>query len=134
MDRKLQQQEIERLIQVGSAARSGITAGVATLQRQLDVPQRIRESLRSHPGGWLFGSLAVGLLASKLLRRPPAAVRPSVPVKKRSLALTLLGLTLTAVRPFAKVWLADQVKTHLAGRFPPTTGTTVRSKAPTQLL
>jgi hypothetical protein len=114
MDRKHQQQEIKRLIQLGSAARSGMTEGVANIQRQLDVPQRIRGSLQSHPVGWLCGSLVAGLVVSGLFRRGPARGMPPAQVKKRGLGLTLIGLTLTAVRPFAKVWLADQVKTYMA--------------------
>jgi hypothetical protein len=117
MDRKLQQQEIQRLILLGDRARSTMEIGVISLKKQLDVPARIRGSLKTQPIGWLLGSMAAGLVISRLLA-PKAAPDPK---KKRGLPITLLGLTLTAVRPFAKVWLADQVKNYLAGQpFKPT--------------
>jgi hypothetical protein len=111
MDRKLQQdREIEQLIALGSSARSSLEREVVLLKQRLDVPTRIRDSLKSHPTGWLVGSMASGLAASMLFsRRPPAREK-----KKSSLPLTLLGLSLTAVRPVAKIWLADQLKQYLA--------------------
>lgn len=115
MDRKLpKNQEIERLIRLGEAARSCLGNEAVLLKQRLDVPTRIRGSLKSHPAAWLFGSLASGFAAGLLLfRRKPAAAAEK---KHRGLALTLLGLTLTAVRPFAKVWLTDQVKNYFAGQ------------------
>lgn len=83
------------------------------LRQRLDVPARVRDSLREHPTGWLFGSLASGLAASMLFRRKPAA-----PKQPRGFPGVLLGLTLTAVRPLLKVWLADQLKLWLAGKTP----------------
>ncbi len=73
---------------------------------------RIHGSLKQHPTGWLLGALASGLVASLLFRRK-TVVREK---KHRSFPLALLGLTLTAVRPFAKVWLTDQVKNYLVGQ------------------
>jgi hypothetical protein len=110
MDRKLQQShEIERLIQAAQVARSCLEVEAISLKRRLDVPARIRGSLNSHPTGWLVGSAVSGLAASLIFRR-----RPVVSGKKRkSLPLAILGLTLTAVRPLAKVWLTDQLKGYL---------------------
>jgi hypothetical protein len=113
MDRKLpKDQEIQRLIRLGEAARSCLEQEAVLLKQRLDVPSRIRGSLKQHPAGWLFGSLASGLAASLLLRLKP---RPQEK-KRRGLPLTLLGLTLTAVRPIAKVLLTDQLKNYLTGQ------------------
>ncbi len=113
MDRKPPQNpEIERLIRLGAASRSCLTSEVIALKQRLDFPTRIRGSLKSHPTAWLFGSLASGFVGSLLFRRKPAATA----TKHRGLPVTLLGLALTAARPFAKVWLADQVKSYLIGR------------------
>jgi len=113
MDRKPQQnQEVERLVRLGAAARSCLAGEVIALQQRLDFPSRIRGSLKSHPTAWLSGSLASGFVGSLLFKRKPAAAE----TKHRGLLLTLLGLGVTAVRPFAKVWLADQVKSYLIGR------------------
>ncbi len=112
MDRKLpKKQEIERLIRLGEAARSCLGDEAILLKQRLDVPARIRGSLKDHPAGWVLGSLASGLAASLLFRLKPRATEK----KHRGLPLTLLGLALTAVRPVAKVWLTDQVKNYLAG-------------------
>lgn len=118
MDRKLQQsEEIQRLIRLGESARTSLETQAELLYQRLDVPTRIRASLKSHPTGWLVGSLASGLAASLLFGgRSPARTVPEK--KRRSLPLTLLGLSLTAVRPFAKVWLTDQAKHYFAAQRP----------------
>lgn len=112
MDRKLPENpEIQRLIRLGAASRACLESEAAALRRRLDVPARLRGSLRTHPTAWLFGSLASGLAASFLFRRKPAEEK-----KRRGFPGMLLGLTLTAARPIAKVWLADQLKHWLAGQ------------------
>lgn len=112
MDRKFQQsQEIQRLIQAAQVARSYLEIEAISLKQRLDVPARIRGSLKSHPTGWLVGSTVSGLAASLLFRRRPVVTEK----KRKSFPLALLGLTLTAVRPLAKVWLTDQVKGYLTG-------------------
>ena len=128
MDRKLpKNQEIERLIRLGETARSVLGHEAVLLKQRLDVPARIRGSLKEHPAGWLLGSLASGLAASLLLRLRP---RPAEK-KHRSVPLTLLGLTLTAVRPMAKIWLTDQVKSYLTGQSrTPATSSTQSSPKP----
>jgi hypothetical protein len=114
MDRKLQQrQEIERLIRLSDSARAGLEAEAELLRQRLDVPARFRSSLKNHPTGWLVGSLASGLAASLLFGRRPQVVAEK---KRRGLPLTLLGLSLTAVRPLAKVWLTNQVKQYFAAQ------------------
>jgi hypothetical protein len=113
MDRKLpKDQEIQRLIRLSEVARSKLEDEALLLKQRLDVPARIRTSLKSHPLGWLFGSLASGVTATWLFRRQTTVVQK----KNRGLASTLLGLVLTAVQPVAKVWLANQLKAYLAGQ------------------
>jgi len=110
MDRKLpKDQEIQRLIRLSSVARSRLESEALVLKARLDVPARIRASLKNHPAGWLLGSLASGLAASLMLSRK-AAVMQKTP---RGLTRNLLGFTLNAVRPIAKVWLTNQVKNYL---------------------
>jgi hypothetical protein len=124
MDRKLpKDQDIERLIRLGETARSVLGHEAVLLKQRLDVPARIRGSLKEHPAGWLLGSLAASLL---LRLRPRPAEK-----KHRSVPLTLLGLTLTAVRPMAKIWLTDQVKSYLTGQSrTPATSSTQSSPKP----
>ena len=113
MDRKLSpDSEIERLIRLSATSRACLTREVVAVKQRLDFPARIRGSLKGHPSAWLFGSLAFGFVGSLLFRRKPAVTGK----KHRGWMMTLLGLALTAVRPFAKVWLADQVKLYLIKR------------------
>ncbi len=119
MDRKLPtNQEIQRLILISAAARSCLETEAHALKQRLDVPARIRGSLKEHPTGWLFGSLVSGMAASLLFKgksnRPVAGQSGSLS-PRRPLPVALMGLALTAVRPLAKVWFTHQVKQRLAG-------------------
>lgn len=110
MDRKLSEKaQIEQLIRLSEAARSCLGQEAAALRKRLDFPARVRDSLASHPGGWMFGSLASGLLASFLIRGRSRAAAP----RSKGVFSALLGLTLTAAKPLAKVWLANQLKDWL---------------------
>jgi hypothetical protein len=108
MDRKLSEKaEIEQLIRLSGAARACLGTEAAALRKRLDFPSRVRDSLAAHPAGWMFGSLASGLFASLLFRRRP---RRAAPPARRGALLGLLGLTLTAAKPLAKIWFANQLK------------------------
>jgi len=102
-------EERQRLIRLAAAARCRLTGEVAALRHRLDIPSRIRSSLKGHPVTWLAGSLASGIAASFLFRRKPQSTK-----KRRSLSAILLDLTLTAARPMVKLWLGDQFKLWLA--------------------
>jgi hypothetical protein len=111
MDRKLPENpEIQRLIRLSAASRSLLETEASDLRQRFDVPSRIRHSLQESPTTWLFGSLASGLAASLMFRR-----KPPVATKRRGIPALLFGLTLTAARPLAKVWLANQLKQWASG-------------------
>jgi hypothetical protein len=113
MDRELSKtQETERLIRLASQARAHISGEIADLKRQLDVPARLRSSLKSNPLGWLGGALGSGLAASLLFR----GRRPATGRKPRSFPLAVAGLILTAARPLLKVWLTGQVKAFIGSQ------------------
>jgi hypothetical protein len=107
MDRKLSEKaEIERLIRLSENARVCLENEATRIKQRFDIPARVRHSLSEHPTSWLFGSLASGLVASLFL-----PLRRNKPVEKpgrKGVAGMLLGLTLTAARPLAKVWLSNQ--------------------------
>lgn len=119
MDRKLPtNQEIQRLILISAAARSCLETEAHALRQRLDVPARIRGSIKQHPTGWLFGSLVSGMATSLLFRgksNRPMTGQSGSPSPRRSVPVALMGLALTAARPLAKVWLTHQVKQRLAG-------------------
>lgn len=101
------------MIDLSARARGLLACEVVVLKHRLDLPARIRGSLKRNPASWLLGSLGAGLVASLFFFRRRRAVSSK---KHRSFPLTLLGLALTALRPFAKVWAADQIKNYLAGQ------------------
>ena len=106
MDRKPQENpEIQRLIDLGAVARSCLGQEVTALRSRLDIPSRIRASLKHHPAAWGLGSLVSGFIASCFFRRknPPEK-------KRRRLPATLLDITWSAARPLVKIWLANQIK------------------------
>lgn len=108
MDRKLPEKaEIERLIRLSERARTCLESEAARIKERFDIPARIRSSLKEHPASWVFGSMASGLVASLLFSRHQ---KPAVKTGRRGAAGVLLGITLTAAKPLAKVWLANQVK------------------------
>ncbi|MBC8127423.1 MAG: hypothetical protein H8M99_09825 [Gloeobacteraceae cyanobacterium ES-bin-144] len=111
MDRKFPQNpEIAHLLQISEEARACLDFEMTELKRRLDVPSRVRDSLKANPKAWLLGSAATGLIGSMIFQR-----KPSPEKKRRGIAGLLFGLTLTAVRPMAKVWLANQLKQWVSG-------------------
>ena len=108
-------QEIQRLIHKSEAARGVLGSEIRELKHKLDVPGRIKDSLRSHPTGWLGGSVVAGMATSLLFRRK--SKREKAEVKKKTLLGFLLTLSIAGLRPFVKVWLAGQLKGYLAAKF-----------------
>ena len=111
MDRKPQENlEIQRLIDLGAAARSRLGCEVTAIRGRLDIPLRIRASLKHHPAAWGMGSLASAFIASCMFHRK------NPPLKKcRGLPGTLLHITWSAARPLAKIWLAHHFKRWMSG-------------------
>jgi hypothetical protein len=110
MDRKSHTNpEILRLQERSEAARGTVGTHVTKLKRQLDVPARLRESLRGKPSTWILGSTVAGMAAGFLFprfRRPA----PIVSLSRKSAAARLLGLAWATSRPFLKAWLANQLR------------------------
>ncbi len=98
---------IQELIRISRSSRSQLGREFTGLKRKLELPLRIRDSLKSTPTKWLLGSMAAGLVTSLLLRRRPA---PKEDRKRGFFSHPLIALTLTAVQPLAKVWLSGKLK------------------------
>lgn len=102
------------MIRQAEVARATLKHDVTVLKAKLDVPSRIRRSLKIHPSGWLLGSLVSGFAGSLLFRRSkPARGKKAA---RGEFLFSLIGLALTAARPLAKVWLSTQVKNYIMGR------------------
>ena len=108
------QQDIEQLILASARARDILGGEVVALRRKLDVPARLRGSLKKHPLGWLGGSLAAGFVATGFFRRKPRP-RPKETARKGLTGL-LLTIAIAAVRPVLKIWLTGQLKQFVTAK------------------
>lgn len=108
-------EQIQRLIRTSDAARGVLGSEIRGLKHKLDVPGRMKDSLRSHPTGWLGGSLVAGMATSLLFRRKPK--REKTAAKKKTLLGLLLTMLIASLRPFVKVWLTGQLKQYIAAKF-----------------
>lgn len=104
------------LVHRSAHARFSLHAAAGQLRERADVPKRVRQSLRSHPLGWIGGSAAVGLLCSLLLRgrRKPRHQEEVINPVKRHPLLALGSLAMLAIRPLATRWLTSQLTSKLA--------------------
>ena len=109
-----QKADIQALIHQAALSRSLLSGEVASLRKKLDFPHRIGASLKENPSKWLLGSMASGLFASSLFRRKPK--KEAAPKKHRGLLLTVAGLGVSALQPFARIWLTNQVKNYLSNQ------------------
>jgi hypothetical protein len=100
------------LIARAEASRARLGHDFSRAQSFLDVPGRLKSSLKENPSRWLFGSVASGFLASLVLRRPGRAGK-----KILGMPTTLLGLILTGLRPLLKVWFAEHGQRLLTDLF-----------------
>jgi hypothetical protein len=122
MDRNSQKTELERLILVTQASRQRLTEEIGVFRQRLDVPARVRGSLRQHPGGWLGGSVVAGLLASLVFRRKKTTVEWRLDggreKRRRAGLFGFIGSLLTLASPMlmslAKAWIGNQVRHFLA--------------------
>lgn len=107
-------EEIQRLIRSSETARSVLGSEIRDLKHRLDVPARVRSSLKSNPTTWIGGSVLAGLAGSLLFRRKSKREKP---VKKKGLLGAIIALAIAGLRPFVKVWIANQLKSYIGGKF-----------------
>lgn len=106
MDRKpTEEARIQELIRLSNGSRLTLSREILVLKSKLDLPLRIKSSLRGSPTTWLAGSAIAGLATSLLWRK-----RKPAKSKYGSKSNKLLYLTLTAARPIIKVWLVKRLK------------------------
>ena len=107
--------EIQALILRASIARAHLGNSVDSLRGRLNAKSLLNESIRSHPGLWLAGASATGLLASRVLL--PRRRKPARPKKNSHPVLSLiLRMASNAIMPAVKIWLLAQIKSYLARR------------------
>jgi len=109
--------EVEALLRRSETARRRLAYDLAMLKHRVDVPARVKESLQTHPTGWLGGSLVTGLIASLALRRrKPKKTTTEEKVRKAGLTGLLLTAGGALVRPMVKSLVTGYLQKALAGR------------------
>jgi len=122
MAQNSQSAEIEALIRRGRAARQELKTAYVAFRHKIDVPARVKGSLRTHPFGWFGGSLATGLIASFFVPKGhhKHSDEPEGSKKKRA---GFGGFALTAAtsmaKPLVKAWLTKKLRGS-SGGFQPT--------------
>lgn len=110
-------EQIQRLVRESDTARGVIGSEIRNLKYKLDVPSRLKDSLRSHPSGWVGGSVVAGLAASLLFRKKSKPLPVKEEVKKKTLMGFFLTLGIAALRPLVKAWLTGQLKHYISAKF-----------------
>lgn len=115
MDAKLQDPKIQALIARNQQARRALGTHLVRLQRAVDLPLRLSDSLRSHRSWWIAGSAAVGVLASSLFRRTPSpsTANASAPAKKHGLLAFALTTAVGLAKPALKSWVLSELQKRL---------------------
>jgi hypothetical protein len=112
--------ELAELIRRSEIARIQIGQAHFELRRKLEVPLRIRDSLKSSPLKWIGGSLGVGFLSSFLFRSGRSEVKHTPEKKHRGWFVGLLMMIFTLVKPSLKVYatklLTDYLQNQLSSR------------------
>jgi|694.fasta_scaffold05008_3 hypothetical protein len=112
--------ELAELVRRSDAARIQITQAHLELRRKLEVPLRIRDSLKSSPLKWIGGSLGIGFISSLLFRHRRSESKHSHEKKHRGWFVGSLMMIFNLVKPSLKVYatklLTDYLQNQLSGR------------------
>ncbi|MFD2255750.1 hypothetical protein ACFSSA_03595 [Luteolibacter algae] len=109
------------LIRLSEISRAQLGQAHAHFKHKLDVPSRMKDSLKAEPVKWVGGSLAAGFLGSFLFKgknKQKTPERVKTVKKERNFLISLLLLGLTMAKPAAKIYatklLKDYFRTQLA--------------------
>lgn len=112
--------ELAELIRRGDIARFEIGQAHHRLRQKLDVPLRIRDSLKSNPLKWLGGSLGVGFVGSLLFSSRRHEPKHEPEKKHRGwfagLVVMLFTLAKPAIKGYASKLLADYLRDQINAR------------------
>ena len=108
-----QQAEIAELIRRSETARLQLSDAHAALKDKLNVPARLKESLKAEPKKWMGGSLVAGLLFSRMFRsRKPQQEKVQQVRKQRNILLGALALLVSLAKPAAKIYATNLLREY----------------------
>jgi hypothetical protein len=107
--------ELAELIRCSDVARFQISQAHLQLKQKLDIPLRIRNSLKASPLKWLGGSVAAGFVGSLLFRskRKQPKLESGSEKKSRGWFFALLMMLFTLVKPTLKIFASKILKDYL---------------------
>lgn len=117
--------ELAELIRRSQAARIQIGHAHLQFKKKLDLPLRIRDSLKSSPLKWLGGSLGVGFLGSFLFRSKRPEIRYEPEKKQRGWFIGLLMMLFALAKPSLKIYATKLVKDYLQNQLSARSGNSV---------
>lgn len=116
------QVELAELVRRSEAARFSIAEAHQDLMHKLDMPSRIKESMRAQPAKWIGGSIIAGYLGSFFFRSRRPKVREEARISKKPrkplpmLLSTIAILSKPAVKMYATKLLKDYIENQLVKR------------------
>jgi hypothetical protein len=110
---------LAELVMQGEVSRLKLSEAHAQLKRTLDLPGRVKSSVKDEPAKWLGGSLVAGLAASFLFRsrKKKLSAHLKAVKKERSFFFGLITLLFTLSKPVAKIYASKILKDYLTRRF-----------------
>lgn len=107
--------EAAALIERLERSRARLGGHLVDLRHALDVPARVKHSIRTKPFAWFGGSLGIGLVASRLLRRPRK------PAPRRGFGALIAAAALALLKPFLRSVITSELQRRfIRHSFPPT--------------
>ena len=123
--------ELAELILRSDVARFQIGQAHHKLKQKLDIPLRIRDSLKSSPLKWLGGSLGVGFMGSFLFKSKRRQPKYSIEKKHGGWFTRLLLISFSLAKPaleiYATKFLKDYLQNQLKGRSSSSSGNSERN-------
>lgn len=119
--------ELAELIRSSEVARVQIGQAHHQLRQKLELPLRIRDSLKSSPLKWLGGSLGAGFIGSLLFRSKRREPKHEPEKKHRGLFVGLLMMLFGLVKPTLKVYATKLLTDYLQNQINARSGHPVRN-------
>lgn len=117
-ERTQERTKLAELVRRSGTARIQIGLAHANLRRRLDIPERLKESIKSQPMKWLGGSMLAGLFGSFIFK---GGIRKKESISRAGglgnfLTSGLLKLLYKLVKPAAQIYATKLLKDYLEAR------------------
>ena len=107
--------DLAELVRKSEAARLKLGEAHRDLRQKLDVPARVKDSIKSQPQKWLGASLVAGFAGSFLIKMKKGKAKRKVSAggKLKSLFPTPISVVLKLLKPAVKIYLAKVIRDYV---------------------